>query len=30
MYKNYLYFGFSFPDSFIDYISGSELENIEP
>jgi len=30
MYKSHLYFGFSFPDSFIDYISGSELENIEP
>lgn len=30
MYKNYLYSDFSFPSSFIDYISGDELENIEP
>ncbi|KLN98166.1 SMI1/KNR4 family protein [Moellerella wisconsensis] len=30
MYKNYLHFGFSFPDSFIDYVSGDELEDLEP
>lgn len=30
MYKQYLYPGFILPDSFINYVSGAELENIEP
>jgi len=29
MYKNYLYSGFSFPDSFIKYVSAVELDDIE-
>ncbi|WP_225084760.1 SMI1/KNR4 family protein [Pectobacterium colocasium] len=29
MYKNYLYSGFSFSDDFIDYVSNTELEDIE-
>lgn len=29
MYKNYLYSGFSLSDDFIDYVSNTELEDIE-
>ncbi|MBT0728539.1 SMI1/KNR4 family protein [Rosenbergiella australiborealis] len=30
MYQNFLYSGFSFPDSFVKYLSQMELEDIEP
>lgn len=30
MYENYLYPGFSLPNSFIDYVSNDKLDDIEP
>ena len=30
MYRNFLYPGFSFPDSFVNYVSKMELDDIEP
>lgn len=30
LYQKYLYCGFSFPESFINHVSKSELDDIEP
>lgn len=30
MYQSYLYSGFSFPETFVNYVSQAQLEDIEP